>query len=340
MLLSSLGSKNKSDFMVPKPPPVKIPEQTDSDDDIGKEKIIKRLVFSKDEEGHEEETANDPNSSVDSLLNRLGLAAGPRPKSPKDSSEYYVSPTARDILQHIFSLQFDTLALARNTNNHALYHVGLTLMRSLGLVQKFRIDVEVLKQFLKKVEATYNGVPYHNSTHAAEVLQTFVHLMRRTPGVILNDLDFLACVIAGACHDIGHPGCNNLYLVQTRHPLSLLYNDQSVLENFHCLCTFRLLCETGLLSSLSDSEMAYIRSLIIELILATDMNSHFKIMSRFSTRLEAASSLNLRDNLEDKRLVLSVLLKLSDMSHVLKNPDMCLPFSKVIVVVIVIIIVL
>jgi hypothetical protein len=51
----------------------------------------------------------------------------------------------------------------------------------------------------------------------------------------------LACLLAAAAHDYGHPGVGNGFLITTSHPLALRYNDQSVLEHHHLAETFRLL---------------------------------------------------------------------------------------------------
>lgn len=55
----------------------------------------------------------------------------------------------------------------------------------------------------------------------------------------------------------------------------------------------------------------------------------FRIMNRFSSRIDAANTLDIKNNSEDKRLILSVMLKLADMSHLLKPKDMCLHYSRV-----------
>jgi len=39
--------------------------------------------------------------------------------------------------------------------------------------------------------------------------------------------------LAALAHDVGHPSTNNAYAIRTKNPLSILYNDKSVLENHH-----------------------------------------------------------------------------------------------------------
>lgn len=77
----------------------------------------------------------------------------------------------------------------------------------------------------------------------------------------LGDLDVLILLISCICHDLDHPGYNNIYQINARTELALRYvflwqinfyhliknifyhryNDISPLENHHCSIAFRLL---------------------------------------------------------------------------------------------------
>ena len=46
---------------------------------------------------------------------------------------------------------------------------------------------------------------------------------------------------SAAVHDYEHAGLNNDFLIKTQHPLALLYNDQSPLENHHMSAAVSLL---------------------------------------------------------------------------------------------------
>ena len=53
--------------------------------------------------------------------------------------------------------------------------------------------------------------------------------------------DIFGTYVAAVCHDLGHMGMNNAWYINTAGNLALLYDDQSVLENFHIAETFRIL---------------------------------------------------------------------------------------------------
>ncbi|MGQ3164854.1 MAG: hypothetical protein ACT6T3_21775 [Agrobacterium sp.] len=60
------------------------------------------------------------------------------------------------------------------------------------------------------------------------MLQTLHVLLTRgglVPGYA-DPLTLLACLLAGAAHDLQHSGLTNDFLVATEHPLALLYNDK------------------------------------------------------------------------------------------------------------------
>ena len=55
-------------------------------------------------------------------------------------------------------------------------------------------------------------------------------------------------------------GFTNDFLINTRHPNAIIYNDRSVNENFHVSCAFRLaqLPETNIFEGLSRQEFVQV----------------------------------------------------------------------------------
>lgn len=53
----------------------------------------------------------------------------------------------------------------------------------------------------------------------------------------------MALLMAAIMHDYRHPGVNNSYLIRHLDPLAIIYNDSSVLENFHASEGFKLMMD-------------------------------------------------------------------------------------------------
>jgi hypothetical protein len=117
---------------------------------------------------------------------------------------------------------------------------------------------------------------------------------------------------------VNHPGLNNQYQVTARTRLALLYNDQAVLESHHCSKTFELLTgeETNILTGLSETDYREFRRTVISAIMATDMGSHFEIVSRFKTRMRDLRVTAV--NQSDKPLIMNTFLHAADVSNVVK----------------------
>ena len=121
----------------------------------------------------------------------------------------------------------------------------------------------MLARFLRCVESGYVNTPYHNSTHAADVLQ-MLHVIIHNAQLhvhYLDELGLLAMYFAAVIHDFGHPGLTGDFLVNTSDQLALRYNDRSPLENHHCAAAFTLMRrpEFGLLAPLSAAERSSFR---------------------------------------------------------------------------------
>ena len=88
------------------------------------------------------------------------------------------------------------------------------MFEDFGLMERFQIPVANLERFILAVRDGYHANPYHNFVHAFDVLQT-VYCLLTTMGAsaYLTHLDVFALLTAALCHDLGHPGLNNTYLV-------------------------------------------------------------------------------------------------------------------------------
>lgn len=154
----------------------------------------------------------------------------------------------------------------------------------LGLISRFSIDQEKLKNLIVTIERNYKRVPYHNFTHAFNIVH-FVYFLLRTTRLreYLEDIDVLALMLGALGHDIDHSGMNNIYYQKIRHTLALTVNDNSVLENYHGYMLFKLLSkdENNVISNLTTPEFLRFRKASTEAILGTDMTRHFSICSSF-----------------------------------------------------------
>lgn len=98
----------------------------------------------------------------------------------------------------------------------------------------------------------------------------------------------LSYILAGASHDLGHPGYNNVFLIEKSDDIAIKYNDISVLENYHVASTFDIIKNEryNIFSQLSKQEYKRVRKQVIGAILATDMALHFSKIGSFKGKIE------------------------------------------------------
>eukprot|EP01105_Mastigella_eilhardi_P009886 TRINITY_DN2319_c0_g1_i1.p1 TRINITY_DN2319_c0_g1~~TRINITY_DN2319_c0_g1_i1.p1 ORF type:complete len:667 (+),score=131.69 TRINITY_DN2319_c0_g1_i1:1061-3061(+) len=178
----------------------------------------------------------------------------------------------------------------------------------------FALQGESLAAFLEAANAAYHDVPYHSALHASDVLQAAFVLMNSAVGAFLTPIERLALTMAAIIHDADHPGTNNNFQVAVGSELALLYNDTSVLENHHLCVGFSLLEQCGVLRGLTPVHKKTLRKLLIAVVLATDMSSHFQILTEFKT-ICAHGKIDL-GNQEHRILVLKMIMKMCDISNV------------------------
>lgn len=246
------------------------------------------------------------------------------PESPLKAQNYLkvvtmdkFSPDVDQVLADCHSWDFNIFELEKISESHSLEIMISHLFTLYNLYHTLSYDNLRLINFINAIETGYHiENPYHNATHAADVVQSYYYFLSTCNAISLcslTDSDIAACLISSAVHDYDHPGYNNLFLINSQNTLALTYNDKSVLENHHVASSFKLLLEekNNFIENSSKEEKKRLRSKMISLVLATDFARHFGDLSKFQLKFTNGS---IKDE-EDKMVVLEMLMHTSDVCN-------------------------
>nr|CEL65232.1 TPA: 3',5'--cyclic-nucleotide phosphodiesterase,putative [Neospora caninum Liverpool] len=182
-------------------------------------------------------------------------------------------------------ISYNILEFSKQCPDSVLSEVGYVLLSR--IVCDWGCEDKVLCQFLHTAQSLYRDNSYHNQIHGAMVAH-YMGCLLRALGVNreMNSISAAACAVAALCHDIGHPGRNNNFFVASGAPL----------------------------------EFKQVRANMIDLILATDMKTHFDFLSRFRNRRQAAG-FNFHKVAEDQWLAAEICIRASDLGHAVTEWD-------------------
>lgn len=155
-----------------------------------------------------------------------------------------------------------------------------------------------------------------------DVLQ-FAFLMLKTSKELceqLSKLELFSLLLACIAHDVGHTSYNNRFHCSCHSLLAILFNDQSVLENYHSLILFSILRRPryNFCYKWDVDKWSEFRRVTISCILGTDMAAHFKYLKKFADSQIGPS----RELDQDGRLMLAIMLvKCADISNIIRPFD-------------------
>lgn len=205
------------------------------------------------------------------------------------------------------------------------------LLHKHDLFRALKIDPEVYFKFITRIQDKYNHsfIEYHNKTHGTDLAQTMYFFLngcglQQVCGIDEKELGCI--IIAGACHDFEHFGFNNPFLIESRLPWAIEYNDKSPLENHHVASTFTVMQneEFNIFKNLRNEEFKDCRKMMIELVLATDAALHFSELAKLKSRIGAD---DFAADGEDKMAVLKMSFHLADISNPVKSFDLALVWT-------------
>lgn len=232
--------------------------------------------------------------------NELGLRRqNSFPLTLRNSAVGALSDDIKRALKEVKEWNFDCFSFFELCGDFSLSIVGVHLLKQTGMLSRLKVNEAVLAKFLHTIQSTYKEeIPYHNAVHAADVCVSLHSLMssrrfsnsnanranpkytcRLKERLIFRADEILTAYVAALCHDVGHPGFNNAFHVNSESDLAILYNDQSVLENFHIATTYRVLkFEGNNFTKQSKIDCKRMRKLMTHLILHTDMAFHTRVV--------------------------------------------------------------
>ncbi|XP_029398946.1 cAMP-specific 3',5'-cyclic phosphodiesterase 4A isoform X3 [Mus pahari] len=226
-------------------------------------------------------------------------------------------------LENLSKWGLNIFCVSEYAGGRSLSCIMYAVFQERDLLKKFHIPVDTMMTYMLTLEDHYHAdVAYHNSLHAADVLQS-THVLLATPALdaVFTDLEILAALFAAAIHDVDHPGVSNQFLINTNSELALMYNDESVLENHHLAVGFKLLQEENcdIFQNLSKRQRQSLRKMVIDMVLATDMSKHMTLLADLKTMVETkkvtSSGVLLLDNYSDRIQVLRNMVHCADLSN-------------------------
>ncbi|KAK8404083.1 hypothetical protein O3P69_000258 [Scylla paramamosain] len=198
----------------------------------------------------------------------------------------------------------------------------LSMVESLGMITKFRLSRESLARFTLMVRKGYRDPPYHNWLHAFSVTHFAFLLLQNLQLVergVLTSLEALALIVSSMCHDLDHRGTTNSFQVASNSVLASLYSSEgSVMERHHLAQAMCILNtdDCNFLENLSREEYTKFLDLMREIILATDLAHHLRILSELrQVAEEGYDSANPRHH----DLLICLLMTAADLSDQTKD---------------------
>jgi hypothetical protein len=139
--------------------------------------------------------------------------------------EFYMDYEFEELISVLNQLgknwNIDMFFITRLTSDKPLQVCGKFFLTKYRLHEIFDIPEATYNNFLEALEQMYKPLPYHNSCHAADVLSSTVFLVNQSElREATTDLELFSLIIAALAHDVGHPGVNNRYLVNSRDEIA------------------------------------------------------------------------------------------------------------------------
>ncbi|KAG7398834.1 hypothetical protein PHYBOEH_010348 [Phytophthora boehmeriae] len=221
--------------------------------------------------------------------------------------------------------ELDVIALEEFMPGNVVVFVGMLIFESIDCGEEF-LDLSVLPSFLKDIQERYDGnMPFHNATHAADVMHTlFMMLWNTSLGEKISLHNQVGALLAAVMHDVEHVGLTNDFLIKTNHPIALKYPTKAPMESKHMDLALQAVVDPrfNILSKMSTIHQEQVLAVVRETISATALIYQPELLAEVSNttpeewKMLEDEDIVLPQNLQIRSL--RIAMHVSDISQTMK----------------------
>jgi hypothetical protein len=223
----------------------------------------------------------------------------PTPKEERRQSGGSLAMTTQkalssEMVEELKLMSWDATNLTPEQHVPVCMYIVCNSEGSRDWVKKNAMESQLVK-FMTTCESKYVPNPFHSFSHGLDCMWSIARFSRLSDARhFFSEQILFWLLIAGIGHDLGHPGVNNEYLVETGHELAVKYNDRSPLEMMHCSTLFQILAdpEANVFAQVDKNTYKEIRKGMISAVLHTDMIQHFAMITDLKLIFEMNSDEN------------------------------------------------
>ena len=244
---------------------------------------------------------------------RLSFYSKAKEKTEKLDDGRYGEMSWFDFLVHteLCTMNYDALS---KSDEDQLAHL-VRMLENMKVPATLRKPVEDVIPFVCEVKAKMPNNPYHNSRHVTDVTQCMYTLLLATKVAHrLEPIELAAAFVGAICHDLDHPGLSNTWQNNEQTELARKYDGESPLEHHHLDEFVALAAKYDLLGNIEPAQATRFKEIVTEMILATDMARHAKLMEKITASLTDKAFDPMHDEV-GINLLLAIALKCSDISN-------------------------
>lgn len=164
-----------------------------------------------------------------------------------------------------------------------------------------------------------------------QATSVFLCQLQQKDSQLMDRIDEATALISAAAHDIDHPGRSSAFLCNANNFLAVLYNDMCVLESHHAALTFKLTLrddKVNIFKNLDRETYKLVRSITVDMILATEMTRHFEHLAKFVSVFGTDTEQEVHTDTEDNHMLIRrMLIKCADVSNPARPFGFCVEWA-------------